>query len=110
MIIFGSRANRIGSVQLPGTHCDYCHTQQAQEITQFGQYFHIFWIPFFPIGRKTFAECTHCKRTIGKREFTPELRNALNDHKSSIKRPVWHWAGLILVAFLVLFFYALPLL
>ena len=108
MIIFGARASNIGSVLVNGSSCTYCQNQGTQNITQFGKYFHIFWIPMFPIGRKTFAECTHCKRTIGKKEFTPKLKEVYTTEKSAIKRPIWHWSGLILIVLLILAVYLMP--
>ncbi len=106
MIIFGLRATHIGSMQVSNTLCDYCENAGTTNISQFGRYFHVFWIPFFPLGRKTFGECTHCKRTLAKSEFSQNLKDSFQANKSQIKRPVWHWSGLILVALLVLFFWA----
>ena len=107
MIIFGLRASNIGSVKVDGSTCSYCENSGTQNITQFGRYFHIFWIPVFPLGKSTFSECDHCKRTVRKREFTTELKDVFNSNKSAIKRPVWHWTGLILIGFLVTTFYVL---
>lgn len=96
MIIFGSRATNIGSFKVNSSSCSYCKNTGTQQITQFGKYFHVFWIPVFPIGKKTFSECTHCKHTIRKKEFSSELTNSFLQGKDSVKRPIWHWSGLIL--------------
>lgn len=109
MIIFGTRGSRIGSLQMAETQCDYCEQQHPQEITQFGQYFHIFWIPVFPMGRRTFAECTHCKRTLRKKEFSQRLKENFINQKSTIKRPLWHWSGILLILGLMLAFSILNL-
>ncbi|WP_083760700.1 zinc-ribbon domain-containing protein [Robiginitalea biformata] len=100
MIIFGLRASNIGSVSVEQSSCSYCQNTATQNITQFGKYFHIFWIPVFPVGKSTFSECVHCKRTIRKKEFSPELKNTYEGSKSQIKRPLWHWAGLIILGLL----------
>ena len=107
MIIFGLRASNIGSIKVDGSSCSYCENSGTQHITQFGRYFHIFWIPVFPAGKSTFSECVHCKRTIRKKEFSPELRVSYDHNKSEIKRPVWHWTGLILFSLLIAAFYIL---
>ena len=107
MIIFGLRASNIGSVKVDGSSCSYCENSGTQNITQFGKYFHIFWIPVFPIGKSTFSECVHCKRTIRKKEFSSELKRMYDHSKSEIKRPVWHWTGLILFGLLIAAFYIL---
>lgn len=67
----------------------------------FGKYLHVFWIPFFPIGKKIFSECTHCKKTIEKDEFPQDLKSKYEERKDSVKRPFYHWAGLILVGVLI---------
>ena len=101
MIIFGSRATNIGSFESNST-CDYCMNKGAQHFVVYGKYAHIFWIPFFPIGRKAFSECTHCKKTITKKNFPPEVLQQYNHKKGEVKRPIWHWSGLILIGSLVL--------
>lgn len=102
MIIFGLRATTIGSLKVDGSTCSYCQTTGTQQITEFGKYFHVFWIPVFPVGKKTFGECTHCRRTLKKKEFDPELKTIYKENKAAIKRPIWHWSGLILLGLLVL--------
>ena len=102
MIIFGTRASHIGSFEINDSTCDYCQNTGTRVISEFGQYFHIFWIPVFPIGKKTIGECAHCRRTLRKKEFSIELKRAYNEVKSAVKRPVWHWSGLILLGLLIL--------
>lgn len=101
MIIFGQRASNIGSFVTKDTRCDHCNNTGTQQFSVFGKYAHIFWIPTFPLGRKAFAECTHCKRTLDKKNFSPALKQQYDNGKHLVKRPVWHWAGLILFGVLV---------
>lgn len=107
MIIFGVRSSHLGSFQVNGSTCSYCENSGTQNISQFGSYFHIFWIPVFPLTKSTFGECMHCKRTIRRKEFSSDLHNAYNNGKSAIKRPLWHWSGLLLFGGLILTFYIL---
>ena len=104
MIISGRKASRLGSVDIPNSTCDYCEQGNTQQLTVFGKYAHIFWIPFFPIGRKAISECKHCKRTIEQKDFSPRLMEQYKFVKSSIKRPFWHWSGLGFIA--IIFFYS----
>ncbi len=99
--IFGIRATRIGSFDIKNSKCEFCETGDTQRITVFGRYTHIFWIPIFPVGKKAVAECTYCKRTIGQKDFSPELRNLYKQNKSKVKRPFWHWLGLGVIGFLI---------
>ncbi len=101
MIIFGSRASNIGHYDIPNSKCDHCHQNNTQRISVFGKYFHIFWIPIFPFGKKAVSECTHCKKTIDQDDFSPELKSQYNNTKNLVKRPFWHWFGLSAFASLV---------
>jgi hypothetical protein len=94
MIIFGSRGSSLGSFKVPYSKCDYCEEGNSQEISVFGKYAHVFWIPLFPIGKTAFSECTHCKRTLERSEFTPDLERLYQENKKQAKRPWWHWLGL----------------
>ncbi len=104
MIIYGSRASNIGNFEVQGSVCDYCEQQSSQRISVFGKYAHIFWIPFFPIGKHAVSECVHCKRTIDQREFSPELKQLYRQQKSQSKRPWWHWFGLGALSLLIMSF------
>lgn len=101
MIIFGGRASNIGNFDITNTKCDYCEQDNTQRIAVFGKYAHVFWIPIFPIGKKALAECTHCKRTIEQKEFSPELKSLYQENKKMAKRPIWHWLGLGIFGLLV---------
>jgi len=60
-----------------------------QDITVFGKYFDIFWSTISPIGKKAVAGCTHCKKIISQRDFSPKLKNAYQELK--VKTPLKHW-------------------
>lgn len=102
MIIFGQRASKIGTFEANGS-CDYCNNQGTQQFSVYGKYAHVFWIPTFPMARKAFSECTHCKKTLEKKNFPPEILNQYNKNKGNTKRPIWHWSGLLLFGLLVLY-------
>jgi zinc-ribbon family len=102
MIFFGSKATTIGQLDINDTKCQYCENTSTQQLIIFGKYFHIYWIPFFPTGKEVIAECTHCKRTIDKAQFSSQLMEKYQANKSLVKRPFWHWTGLGIVGSLVL--------
>lgn len=101
MIIFGSRGSKIADLNLSGTTCSHCGGQDTQRVSVFGRYFHIFWIPILPIGKKVFAECTHCKKTIEENAFSPELREQYKAQESKVKRPIWHSLGCLGIASII---------
>jgi len=102
MIIFGLRTSKIGTYQMQNSECSYCEKTNSFNITEYGRYFYVFWIPLFPVGRKIFSECEHCKQTIRKKDFDPKLKNEYNQNKLKSKRPIWHWTGLILFTLLAI--------
>lgn len=95
------RASKIGRFDVSNTVCQQCGKQEIQDVTVFGRYLHVFWIPVFPLGRKVVSECCGCYTTIKKREFTPQLKRGLEQHKSEARRPIWHWSGSIILGLLI---------
>ena len=101
MILFGSRASSMGYLEIENSQCKICKTKRKQIINRYGLYFHIFWVPVFPLGSKTFCLCTHCSAIFHKKEFNEELQKIYTQKKWMLKRPVWHWLGLIYLILLV---------
>ena len=100
-MIFGFRSSKIGTFNVDNTSCNHCQELSTQQVSVFGRYFHVFWIPVFPLGRKSVSECVNCKKTIKKGAFSPELKAAFNEQKSSVKRPFWHYIGSLILAALI---------
>ncbi|MEM9527595.1 MAG: hypothetical protein AAGA31_13365, partial [Bacteroidota bacterium] len=63
----------------------------------FGRYAHVFWIPLFPIGKKSVCECTHCKRTYDSSDYSEKLHAINSELRGRVKSPTWNWAGLMIV-------------
>ena len=103
MIIYGTRASTIGQMAVPNASCAHCQNQNTQRVAIFGRYAHVFWIPLFPIGKVVVAECSHCKRTLEKDEFTPDLKRKYEHASQDIKRPKWHWTGMAAILLLIAF-------
>lgn len=98
MIIYGTRAKLLTSKSFDQVSCDYCQQNTTHYGSVFGKYFHVFWIPFFPIGKVAVSECQHCKRTLEINQTQNELRDNLQQLKSEAKAPIFHYSGLGVVA------------
>jgi hypothetical protein len=63
------------------------------------RYAHVFWIPFCPLGKREFFECSHCKRTASPEgaALEPVLRSA----RRSARTPRRYFFGSALLAALV---------
>ncbi len=112
MIIFGTGSSTIQPKQLEGGSCPHCNTQNNMWIQGYKKYFHVFWIPFFPIGKKVYTVCGLCKGAFEKREIqNQELITSFTDFKNNhIKTPWYHFIGLIIFAAAVMLIAILPLL
>lgn len=101
MIIYGSRAKHLATQQSPEA-CNSCGTQNSVQLHVFQKYAHVFWIPFFPIGKTAASECQHCKQVLKSGEFTPTTKITYDNVKRESKTPVWMFSGLaLLVAFII---------
>ncbi len=62
---------------------------------------HLFWIPLFPVSKKGYAVCTHCKQTLDEQRMPVNYREAVGALKSKAKTPVWQFSGLIILGIVV---------
>lgn len=98
MIIYGSKGTHLKTERVNNIRCDYCQQQTPHNISVFGRYAYLYWIPFFPMGKKAISECTHCKVTLEKNNMNQQLQTAHDTVKGKTKTPFWYWAGLIILA------------
>ncbi|MBO0934096.1 hypothetical protein [Fibrella aquatilis] len=103
MIIYGSRATHVTSAQIPFATCPACGDNRTFLASVFARYAHVFWIPFFPIGKVTVAECEHCKKTLAKDEMPERLKTAALAIQSDSNTPKWTFAGLGLMGLIIVF-------
>lgn len=104
MIINGLNKPKIGSVKISNFNCKHCGVSSKHLITVLGRYVHFFWIPTFPAGRIITSECSNCKTTTKKKNFSPQLNRLYNLHKGKVKRPIFHWSGTIAFVSIFLLF------
>ncbi|TPN88946.1 zinc-ribbon domain-containing protein [Aquimarina algicola] len=107
-IFFGTRASLIKSKQIQGNfECSYCQNNTFN-VSIYGRYFHVFWIPIFPLYKSTYLECTHCKKTYNLYETPENFREQLKKDNETAppKRPLWHSFGglvfLLIVTIIIL--------
>ena len=100
MIIFGHRA-RVGEPKpLPGAVCKSCTKGNLSLVTIF-RYFHIYWIPFFPLARNFAAVCDHCQKHYSHAELK-EFQTAFGAGNLKFDPiPKNHFAGLALAMCIV---------
>ena len=97
-IFYGRRASRIKAYRVADVTCSACGQEAPQDVHVFGKYAHLYWIPLFPFGKATVAECSNCLKTREQADFEPELGAAVSQANASASHPVWHWSGAGIVA------------
>ena len=102
MIVYGTKTKERAKEHLIDK-CPKCGTQNSIDIHVFQKYAHVFWIPFFPLGKTGVSECDHCKQVLKLKEMPASLRTAYDNVKVQTKTPVWTFSGLALVAALITF-------
>jgi len=101
MIFFGSRGTNIHNEQVSGIKCSHCEQTTTHTISIYGKYFHVWWIPLFPIGKKGFSECNHCKKTLESKEMDEPIKLAYQKANANTKSPIWYWSGLIIIGLII---------
>ena len=97
MIIYGSKTKQLAKEVLIDK-CPHCGTQSSVELYVFQKYAHVFWIPFFPVGKTAVSQCEHCKQVLKLKEMPASLTTAYENLKAQTKTPIWTFSGLALVA------------
>jgi hypothetical protein len=82
--------------------CPYCDSENSTEVFIYSRYFHIFWIPVFPIRKVAVAKCTECDTLRPEERFGPKLTEHLKEELKNIKHPFYSWTLLILLCLLIL--------
>lgn len=100
MIVYGTRTKQLAKEVLLDK-CTNCGTQNSIEFYIFQKYAHVFWIPFFPVGKTAVSQCDHCKQVLKLKEMPSSLKATYENLKAQTKTPIWTFSGLALVAILI---------
>jgi len=100
MIIYGTNSKHLLTENVKGK-CPNCGGENTVQMSVFNRYAHVFWIPFFPIGKTAASQCGSCKQIMQLNEMPPDLRKSYDTMKLKTSTPVYLFAGLAIVAGLV---------
>ena len=104
MIIYGTKAKLLKAA-ITSDICPNCNTTNSIQINVFQRWAHIFWIPFFPIGKTGVSQCLHCRQVLKLKEMPASLKLSYDNIKSQTTIPVWTFAGCFLIVIGSIFFY-----
>ncbi len=102
MVIFGWREAKINIQPINKHSCSYCNTPERLFIQVNRLYVHIFWIPVFPLNKKVYSICGHCKLETSKSQMPPDLQQKAKYYKQASKTPWWMFLGVFGGGFFVL--------
>ncbi|HEX8428052.1 hypothetical protein [Hymenobacter sp.] len=103
LFFFGTGNSRVNTVPLPDLACVHCGTVNSLTSTVFSRYFHLFWIPAFPIGKTSVTVCQHCKQTLTTREMPAAYQVPVRAIQTQARTPLTNFALLILLGVAVVF-------
>ncbi len=93
MIVYGTRAKLL-KTEFIAEPCPNCNTHNSMQMNVFQKWAHIFWIPFFPIGKTGVSQCTHCQQVLKLKQMPPIIRLGYDNLKSQTNIPIWTFSGI----------------
>lgn len=105
MIFYGTRSSSIKNGVIRNVTCPHCQTNTGMNYTVFGKYAHLYWIPFFPIGKQQILECNHCKATYELKNLPEAIRQKFHkeQEQNPAKTPIAHFSFSIIIGLIIVF-------
>ena len=97
MIVYGTRAVRQKTEYIYDP-CPNCRAANSIQMNVYQRYAHVFWIPFFPIGKTGVSVCESCRQVLQLKQMPESLRPAYENVKSNTRIPIWTFIGAFLIA------------
>lgn len=95
LLIYGRKKAKIKTHYDNTGRCTTCSAHDLK-FEVYREYFHIFWIPFFPLGPKdTIVTCTKCGHGNNSSD-------RLDNYQATTNTPIYLFSGLLLVACLII--------
>ncbi|WP_211161613.1 zinc ribbon domain-containing protein [Flavobacterium solisilvae] len=103
MIFFGTRLRSIKKGMLTHVLCQYCGEDSEMEYDFQQKYFHLYFIPFFPLKKKVSVCCENCYSVFEGKYIDQAIQVKLNrvTERHPINTPIWTFSGIILLTLLI---------
>ncbi|GEM_PF-959953 len=101
MLIFGTNKFKLKHAPFKGHRCVRCDREETA-IKIFGHYFHIFFIPIFPLKKSAIIGCKSCKHINAPNEVDQSVKDFMKSAKQSVKQPWYAYSGSMLLFLIVL--------
>lgn len=100
MLIFGFGDTQLLSKEI-NICCHNCNSENTSKINVTANYFHLFWIPFFPLNKKVNIVCSACNFKTDLAGLPLEFKEKADRLKNSTKTPKWLFAGTFFAAIVI---------
>lgn len=95
MIIYGTGEKKHQVDQLRKLTCPNCG-KNGIVVYLFHKYIHLFWIPTFPIGKRTVAFCEECNAAYQDKSIPESLKIEISGFKNMYAPPLYLFTGFAL--------------
>ncbi|HPF11598.1 MAG TPA: hypothetical protein PKW08_09540 [Flavobacteriaceae bacterium] len=102
MIFYGHNSTVIKKGKINNVTCPNCNAITSMNFVIWGRYGHLYWIPFFSLGKTNILECDSCRRTFTVGEVPQAIKVKFDFAKQGAKIPFWYYSGLMLIAGVIL--------
>lgn len=77
--------------------CPVCKELDSIDITIYGTYFHVWFIPVFPQEKDGYARCQHCDFTIRSVKFNRYTKELFQQIKKKYRFPFYTYFGVAMI-------------
>lgn len=103
MIIFGITKKALKTFSAVNYKCTTCDEYNSTLLHVYYRYFHVFWIPMFPLGKKGEADCEYCGAHTKSKKLNDKLKLHLSNFKNNVSIPKKSFTGTILLCILIIY-------
>ncbi len=92
MILFGRKAHHLALTTTKSIKCEKCKKNDLV-ISVFQKYFHILWLPMFPIKKECASQCLACQNVMVEKRFSEKAKAVAKKMKKENHTPFWTFTG-----------------
>ncbi|MBO9657633.1 MAG: zinc-ribbon domain-containing protein [Chitinophagaceae bacterium] len=96
-IRYGKYQRLLGIHEPFESQCPNCREIGSISFAIQAEYFHIWYIPFFPVEKDGFARCSNCPHKVDSLKFNRTTRDDFKEIKKQFRYPLYMYTGLLIV-------------
>lgn len=93
MIASGGFRSHVLTQAAPEFTCNACRCQGKVDLHVFSKCVHLFFIPFFPVGKTVYAWYQRCNAKLNENEMSAEMKRVFSQTKAVARNPWWQFSG-----------------